>query len=176
VTLTDVQAHLQMTAAANAELQRFIDAAETAIGHLTGPLTATATTERHDGGGSTILLKQPRAISLTSVTYADGTTATLSDFEIEGTVGLLCWKYGTAGVFPGGRRFVTVTYSAGFTTLPADLTHAVKELVRHLWETQRGNTSGRPGFADEPVVIGAAHSWPTRVQELIAPYCPARVG
>lgn len=174
VSLADVQAHLNMTAGANAELQRFIDVAETAIGNLVGPLTAVSTVEKHNGGGNILILRKPRAVSLTSIVYADGTTSTLSDYDLDTETGIVYWNYGTRGWFPSGTRTITVTYQAGWASLPADLVHAVKELVRHLWETQRGSATGaRPGFADTDdvqAVAGDFGSWPPRVRELVDAY------
>ncbi|MGZ4663593.1 MAG: hypothetical protein ACXV5Q_00705 [Frankiaceae bacterium] len=173
VPLAEVKAHLQMDpnrTTNDFELQRFIDAAEAAISHRTGPLAPTETIERHDGGSRQIVLRQPRATALTALTYADGTQATLTDYDLDLGTGILYWSYGTTGYFYAGPREITVTYLAGFDPLPEDLRHAVKELTRHLWETQRGNNSARPGFQDEPPVAGAFSSWPLRVQELVAPY------
>lgn len=177
VTLAEAKTHLNMTGSSNdAELQRFIDVAETAIGNRVGPLTPVSVTEKHNGGASVIVLRQPRAVSLTSVSYADGTTSTLSDYDLDTDTGILYWNYGTAGYFGGPARNVTVTYMAGWASVPEDLRQAVKELVRHLWETQRGANSGaRPGFADtEDVQTGGDFgSWPPRVAQLVAPYvCP----
>lgn len=179
VPLSEIQQHLQMTVGTNDELQRFVDAAETAIGHRVGPLTPESRVEKHPGGGSLIILRSPRAVSLTSIGYADGSTGSLGDFDLDTDTGIIYLAYGSAtGRFPCGygaasSRFVTVTYQAGWETLPEDLRQAVKELVRHLWETQRGaNTGARPGFADTEDVpsVGDFGSWPPRVQQLVEPY------
>lgn len=170
VSLADVKTHLQMTNSTNdTELQRFINVAETAIGHRTGPLTPVEVVEKHDGGSNLIVLRKIPVASLTSAGYADGTDLDTDDLDLDTDTGILRWGYNTAGVFTAGSRYVTVTYQSGYSALPADLAHAVKELVRHLWQTQRGNNAGRPTFDEEPVA-GAFSSWPIRVQELIAPY------
>lgn len=175
VSLTDVKAHLNMTGSGNdTELQRFIDAAETAIGHRVGPLTPESRVEKHNGGSSVIVLRSPRAVSLTSIAYADGSTYSSSDYDLDTDTGVLYLAYGgTYSRYPGGQRNVTVAYQAGWSSLPADLVQAVKELVRHLWETQRGAATGaRPGFADEDsaALAGSFSSWPIRVRELLEPY------
>lgn len=171
VSLPDVKTHLQMTTTANdTELQRFINAAEKAISARVGSLSAVEVVEKHDGGTTRLVLNKTPAISLTSAAYADGTTITVTDLDLDTATGIVHWGYGKAGRFAGGSRFVTITYQSGWSTLPDDLVHAVKELTRHLWDTQRGNNSARPGFADEPPVPGAFSSWPTRVQELVEPY------
>ena len=177
VSLADVKTHLNMTGTANdTELQRFIDVAEAAIGNRVGPLSPTSVTEVHNGGSGTIVLRQPVAASVTSITYTDGAAG--AGYTLDGSTGIV--YYGdNYGAFPGGPRNVTVTYIAGWTTLPADLAHAVKELVRELWETQRGSNQGaRPGFTDteDPDFgTGGLPLFPPRVAQLIAPYIVPRV-
>lgn len=176
VTLADVKTHMNMDSAVNdTELQRFIDVAETAIGTRTGPLTPVSVVEKHNGGGQVLVLRRPRAVSLTSITYADGSTSTLSDYDLDPDTAIIYWNANTLGRFPGCGRNVVVTYQAGFASLPADLVHAVKELVRHLWETQRPNRLLRGASVDD-LVPGAFSSWPIRVQELVAPYVVPLVG
>jgi len=178
VTLADVKAHLNMAGSGNdTELQRFIDVAEAAISNLVGPLTPVTVTEVHNGGRGSIVLRQPVAVSLTSVAYADGSAGS-SSYTLDGTTGIL--YYGDSyGCFPGGPRNVTVTYLAGWASLPADLVHAVKELVRELWETQRGASTGaRPGFTDtqDPTYGGGGLPlMPPRVVQMLEPYIVPKV-
>jgi hypothetical protein len=50
---------------------------------------------------------------------------------------------------------------------------AVKELVRHMWQTQRGPTrrpGSQPSESAANTVPGAAYLLPFRVSELIAPH------
>lgn len=175
VSLNELKQHLNMSLSKTThdeELRRFLAAAETAISHVTGPLTPTPTVEKHHGGAATIILRHPRAVALTSLAYSDGTTTSLDDFDLDTETGIVHWGCGTAGSFPSGVRNVTVSYTAGFSEIPTDLKHAVKELVRHLWETQRGAVT-RPGFTDSEdsaVLAGAFSSLPERVQQLIQPY------
>ena len=177
VSLDDAKAHLQMRTDVNdAELQRFIWAADAAVAQKVGPLAPVTVTERTHGGGTSIVLRQWPVRALTSVTYWDGSTVDVSNLDLDTDAGVLYWQWGTSGYFTAGTRNVTVTYTAGWDQAPADLEQAVLELVRHLWETQRGNnTPARPGFTDEPAVPGAFSSWPVRVQELLAPYIVPRV-
>lgn len=174
VTLAEVKAHLQMASSANdTELQRFINAAEAAITRHVGPLVPlTVTSERRNGGRDKIRLRYPRAVSLTSITYSDGTPTTVGDFDLDKDTGVVYFGP-DPGTFTYGVRNVLVSYVAGFAAIPDDLAHAVKELVRHLWKTQRPNSAGaRPGFEDEDPVVGAFSSWPVRVQEWIEPFEP----
>jgi hypothetical protein len=155
-------------AARDAQLTRFIDAATTAMSHYVGPLIPTVVTRVLDGGGVSLILPDYPVLSLTSAGYADGTSITLDDLDLDTSTGIVHWGYNTAGRFTGGARYVTVTYVAGWQPVPEDLQQAVLELIRHLWDTQRGNKPGRTS-GDEPQP-GAFSTWPPRVQELVAPY------
>ena len=109
------------------------------------------------------------AISLTSVTPVNGTAITLTDLYLNTRGARVTYNSG-AGFY---ARFYDVVYSAGRTTCPADLLEAIEELVRHMWQPQRGPTR-RPG--SEPsegtanTVPGAAYLLPFRVSELIEPH------
>jgi hypothetical protein len=110
------------------------------------------------------------AISLTSVTPRSGTALTLADLYLDTVSGLV--TYNNLGPFVAA--YYDVVYSAGRTTCPNDLLFAAKELVRHLWATQRGGVGRtRP---DAEAVPGAAHLLPYRVSELIAPHVQIGVG
>lgn len=168
LSLALAKTHLNITVSTyDTELQTFIDAAEAAIAQKCGPLAATATTERVRGGVDRLTVNTIPAISLTSVTPVGGSALTVADLMI-GSSGVVEFIHG--GSF--GDDWYDVVYSAG-RTCPADLLMAVKELVRHLWETQRGGSS-RPGSrASESAsntLPGAGYMMPFRVAELIAPY------
>lgn len=174
VTLAAAQLFLNKSAdPTETELQSFIDRAEAILAVRIGPLAATTVTDEwHAGGTSTLVLRKWPVISLTSATYADGTALTLDDLTVDGDTGIVYWGYGTAGVFSSyGSRSVKITYSAGRASLAADLQEAVLELVKHLYESQRGggrtfNTN--PDGALEPVP--SSFLLPYRVQSLIEPY------
>lgn len=63
---------------------------------------------------------------------------------------------------------VTVSYTWGFATVPANIKQALQLLLKHLWTTQRGG--GRKQGAE--IEVGAAYTWPNRVLELAKPYMP----
>lgn len=148
------------------ELQDTIAAAEGILAHYVGPLEPTTYTERLTGSDVVALTHSP-VISLTSVTNYAGTTLTVGDFYIDADAGLV--SYLSTGRTFGSQPY-TVVYQAGWTTVPGDLLQAVKELTRHLWESQRGAPPRFPG-SEEPVNTSAtAYLLPYRVQELIAPY------
>lgn len=165
LTLALAKTHLNITVSTfDAELQTFIDSAEAVIGQHCGPLTSTPTTARVVPHDTRLPLPVTPAIDLTSVTPADGAALTLSDLYLNTAAGVVTYNAGTSFT----ARYYTVVYNAGRSSVPADLLLADKELVRHLWATQRGSTA-RPGPAgsDTP---GAAHMLPFRVSELISPH------
>lgn len=175
LALADVKAHLNITGTANdAELSAFVEAAVAAIGERVGPLEPVARTVRVTASRYGLRVPSPAA-SLTSVTDADGEVLTLADLYLEPASGLVTFNDGRAMV----SRYYTVAYMAGRDPVPADLKLAVKELVRHYWQTQRGPTR-RPGStASETMantVPGAAYALPFRVSELIKPHMPILVG
>jgi hypothetical protein len=169
VALSDAKAFLNITGTgSDNELVRMVDQAEAAIAARVGPLAPVTVTEMHHGGANPIVLRRPPVISVTSV-VADGATTT-SGFDLDSEAGLLFSEsgYGYAGL----PRSVQVTYTAGRSSLPADLEAAVLELVRHLWESQRGSTpvalagAGDDGLRD----TGSGFLLPYRVQSLLEPY------
>lgn len=171
VTLAEAKTHLNITAStSDAELQEFITRAEAAVTSRCGPLTATPTTSRVRGGAPLLALPVAPVITLTSITPVGGSALTVGDYLV--TPG------GNVEALAGGwfsDRWYDVVYSAGRATLPADLKLGVLELVRHLWDTQRGGTSsGRPGSAMSDAVAntlpGAAYLYPFRVEQLLTPY------
>lgn len=170
VTVAEVKTHLNITGgSSDTELQTFLDSAEALISRRVGPLTSTATTYRVDGGTDTLSLPVTPAISLTSVTPVNGTALTLADLDLDTATGLV--RYLAGGTFTAARY--TVVYNAGRASVPDDLKMAVKELVRHLWRTQRGSAV-RPGSSDSDRVPG----WlvPYAVAELLAPHVQAGLG
>jgi hypothetical protein len=171
VDLEDVKAHLNITGDGNdTELQAFIDAAEAAIAAQVGPLEPETRTDRVRSAAGTLVLPVSPVVSMTSVTNADTTEILVDDLYLDTTAAVITYGDGVSWVTPG---FYDVTYVAGRETCPADLLLAIKELVRHLWQTQRGPTS-RPGSrgsdATANTVPGAAYLLPFRVMELLAPH------
>jgi hypothetical protein len=163
--LADAKAYLNITSTtSDAELQTFIDAAEAALVKRCGPLSSLTVTERVKGCAETLLLNKSLALSLTSVTPVNGTALTLSDLYLlpGGVV-----EYAVGSGYFGASRY-DVVYSYGRSSIPNDLMQAIRETVKHLWETQRGG-SRRPGMGDEGP-MGAAYAFTFRILELIEPY------
>jgi len=172
LTIAQAQAHLNLTTAEHdVELQAMIDSSEAVLAKHCGPLTSTVITTRVKGARSTLVLPTTPALSLTSVTPVGGGAAlTLTDLYLDARAGVVTYNNPNS-VF--SSQFYDVVYAAGRTTVPADLLMADKELVRHMWQTQRGPTR-RPGSSPSESMAntlpGAAHALPFRVSELISPH------
>lgn len=166
--LSDAKDHLNIKGSQHdGELLALIDAAEAAIAERVGPLEVTTVTAQVRGGGSSLVLPVAPVVQLTSVTGQDGSTVTVAGLRVGFDAGVVTADAG----FPATSY--DVVYQAGRAELPDDLLLAVKELVRHLWSTQRGPTR-RPGApASEETantVPGAAYLFPFRVEQLLSPH------
>jgi len=170
VSLTDVRSHLNLSGqdvTRDAELTQFLLSATAAIEARVGPLARRPVTEVHNGGVSGILLRQPPALSITSVTE-NGSTVAGSGYTLSPGGGVVTRVNGySRSVWTDGFNNVSITYTAGRTSIPADIRQAVLELVRHLWTTQRGQQGNR---RQDEFIAGQGYSMPNRVLELIAPY------
>lgn len=173
LSLADAKKHLNMSAAVttnDTELQAIIDAAEAAIAAEVGPLEPTTITTRVRANGGVLALPVLPVVDLTTVSGLGVASLTVADLYVDETSGVVSYLNSTSAVTTG---IYDVTYRAGRAECPANLLLAVKELVRHLWEPQRGPTS-RPGSRASDVAAntlpGAGYLMPFRVQELLAPY------
>lgn len=169
LSLDAAKAHLNVTGTKDdIEIAETIDAAEAAITKRVGPLEPTLKTVRVSGGSALVLPTTP-AVSLTSITPVNGAALTLADAYLDSEAGVVLNMWG--GSF--SSIAYDVAYVAGREDCPADLMLAVKELVRHLWKSQRGGAQrpgSQPSDAMSNTLPGAAYAFPFRVEQLIAPY------
>lgn len=188
LTLAEVKEYLNISATtSDTELGKFITRGEAAIANRVGALAPSAQTEAYDGGGSLIKLLCVPVISVASVTESYGpTNRTLAEQPLDGTGGFSAYGYtlekatgvltrrisGIAGAFAPGRRNVTVTYTAGWSTdgtsatLPGDLTDAILAHIKDRWKSQLGG-SARGGQVGEPP---PADRFSPYVEELLVPF------
>lgn len=191
VDLASVKLHLNIPSGdtrQDAELQRFMDAADDLCRDYCGPVLAELHTEWHDGGRPTITLDWQPVASVTSVTeYVAASTWNLTEqpyggpsmdgygYTVDLQLGSVTRRAVGAPVpFPAGRNNVKVVYTSGRGgTAAASVYLGLLELIRHLWQlTQQG---GRPRFgatgsydADGPAVP-TGFALPARVMELWKP-------
>jgi hypothetical protein len=148
ITVAEVKTRLNKTLTVDDdEIQDMIDAAEAEYERLIGPL-AGSVTEKHNGGGTSIVLRSANVSAITAASYADGTTITVADLDLDTSTGIVYWGYNTAGSFTFGSRNVSITYAVG--SLPADHRETIIADVAGYFEvTQRGGGSLRPAFPGE---------------------------
>ena len=160
------------------EIRRFIDAAtdlaEGYVGQVLG--RRTFTDELYDGGTEFIRIRNPKAISITSV-YENGALVSSNAYNLDYT-GQRLYRIGSGtlyatnsyGYWTGGFNNIQITYVAGYVNPPMSAKQGVLEIIRHLWQTQRGaiNVMGRTQTGDE-LYTGSTYSLPRRAMELLDP-------
>lgn len=167
LSVPEAKVHLNIKSGDHdAELETVVSAAQQAIEGEVGPLESTVKTDRARGGATSLILRTAPAISLTSVTPIGGSPLLTADLDLDAWAALVHRVDGMS--FPD--RAYTVVYTAGRAECPEDLLMALKELVRHMWTTQRGG-SQRPGSQPSETLSnslpGSAHTFPFRVEQLL---------
>jgi hypothetical protein len=140
---------------------KFVDIIEREVG--TSFITRTITGERHNGGGSAIVLKRPFARSITSAT--ENGAAVTDELVVEDGV-----LYRLSGGYPvpwrSGILNVSVTYTSGYSsTPPADIKEQALQATRlHLMATAATNwaNSRQTSMSNEQGVIGFVVAGPDR--------------
>jgi len=160
------------------EIRRFIDAAtnlaESYVGQVLGRRTFTS--ELYDGGGEFIRIRNPKAISISSV-YENSALVSSSAYALDYT-GQRLYRIGSGslyatnsyGYWSQGMNNLSITYVAGYTDPPMAAKQGVLEIIRHLWQTQRGgmNVMSRALGGDE-LYQAPTYSLPRRAMELLDP-------
>ena len=160
------------------EVRRFMDAAtdlaETYVGQVLG--RRTFTNELYDGGTEFIRIRNPKAISITSV-YENGASVPSSNYVLDYT-GQRLYRIGSGtlyatnsyGYWTQGMNNIQITYVAGYVNPPMSAKQGVLVIIKHLWETQRGamNVMGRVLGGDE-MYSTPTYSLPRRAMELLDP-------
>ena len=143
ITLAEAKTHLKISVTTYyTQLADFILVAEDCASDvLNGPVSTQSYTDTYDGGNQFgIVLRNRPVISVQSVTMfgvaVDPTNWHLDD---AGVLWYVIGYYAKGGFYTGVGN-VQVSYTAGYSPVPAKLKYGVKEMVRVLWETQRGNS------------------------------------
>lgn len=178
ISLAETKKHLKKDPAKtadDAELLEFITASCAKIVELIGPVAPVTVTEevRTRHRSRTIVLDEHPVIEVTSVVVAGSPTTTIPEADedadtdgwtLDADAGVLkhtwCWPSGT----------IRITYRAGRTPLSGNIRLAALELVKHLWQSIKLNTTGnRPPVAggDQIVIAGTSYALPNRVRELL---------
>lgn len=190
ISLGEVKDYLNIPATdktRDARLLRFIDELGPVIEFITGPIRQRLIqNESYDGQGSFISLRRRPVISVNSVTEYRGPIpypltqiptpdlGTIYSYMFE-PPGRIVRRTVGGGMteFPRGLDSVIVTYTAGFKTVPANVTGAIKELARiHFQTTQQGPPrAGGGGLSEdhEPGQMIMGFFIPNKVREQLQP-------
>ena len=189
VSLGEAKEYLQINTvdrSRDARLLRFIEQLTPVIESITGPVIQQLVSETYDGGGPWIALRHHPILSVNNVTeFRANIPYILQQVETpdQGTIysymfeppGRIVRRTVGGGMtaFPSGSDSVFVTYTAGRSTVPANITQAACELVRvHFQQTQQGRP--RPGTggldSEEPGREIMGFFVPNRVRELLEPH------
>lgn len=181
VSLDEVKAHLNISPTntdLDEEIRRFMDAASDLAENYVGCVLGrqTFTNELYSGNTDIIRLRNPRAISITSV-YENGLLLEPTAYALDPT-GQRLTRITTGalsgpnyfGIWAPGAQNISISYVAGFTNPPPSAKQGVLEIIRHLWQTQRGavNVLTRNQSGDD-FYPTATYSLPRRAMELLDP-------
>lgn len=167
LTLAQARESLNITSVAtDPEILDYVDAATDLIESYVGPMSVKTFTQTLHGG-RTFLLAQTPVVSIVSISgvltgalaYAPaGLTVNPDTGEVRRL---------DRGTF--GDDLYTITYTAGRTVIPPRITQAARVLLQHLWRTQRGSGTARPGAGDaNSDTYAMGFSMPNRVLELLS--------
>lgn len=177
VSLADVKDTLnidQATTTYDEELRVYIAAATRAAeDHRDEILAKRSFTYEGWFNNPCVVLPRVPVISLTSVVAIDtGITVNVGNVHVNQTTGKVTVLRG--GNFTGFLKF---TYTAGYTIVPAAFMLAVRLIIQHLWETQRGpmGASRFAGGLDDAALMrfrSMSIFVPPRAQELLGERMP----
>lgn len=172
VSLAELRTHLRKGSTASDEELRWhalvaTELAEEWLGYVLRRTVVTG--EQHDGGRASVLLLRGPVESVTTVTVA-GTALASTAWRLDKTAGILHHAYGTFG---GSTLDVVVDYVAAPTRGLHRYVQGVREITRHLWDTQRGGSQlPRQQGAGDDWTSESGWSVPRRVMELLGTRAP----
>ena len=154
LSLSDAKAYLGITQSTwDEQLRGMIDAACSAGERYTGRVFGRRdVTVTQNVDGRPVVLSTCPIIAMDSVTV-DGVAV---DYDVDMAAGIVA--------IDAVGESVTVTATVGYLAQPATDVQGVREMVRHLWQTQRGTIRAMAGSDDWSPQM--SFSIPRRVQEL----------
>lgn len=166
LTLAQAREALNLTTTAyDAEVLDYVDAVTDLIEAYIGPVSVQTFTQTLYGD-DTFLLSQLPVVSITSIggTLTGALAYDVTRLTVNPTSGEV--RRIDRGTFGGGPY--TIVYTAGRTVIPPRVLQAARVLLQHLWRTQRGSGTARPGSGDGGTdTFGQSFTMPNRVMELL---------
>ena len=118
--ITNSNADSRLTAILNSVCEYF-------LGKMRAIEEVTYTSELYDGDDTnTLLLKNFPITGFTSL-YINGTLIASGDYVYYASSGIINYKY---GIFDKGWQNISITYKAGYASVPTDIKMAVAEVVQ----------------------------------------------
>lgn len=179
VSLADAKAHLNIASASTThdeELRGWIEAVTHGVEQYAGICARATIVEDHDvqpSGVRLLALRRTPVISLTSATaiLTGGTSYTVADLDVDTRMGIVRRLDGNRLYGP-----LRITYVAGRSVIPANITAAAKIILQHLWRTQYGASragsaiGGGEDFLVTEQVPGFGYAIPNRALQLLEPH------
>lgn len=150
------------------ELRLYLAAATLVIEQLDRTYLPITKTWTCNGACPAILLPDVDIAEIVDVDN-DGATIDAGSYRLDAASGILL-SHPAGSIFPAGQRNLTVTYTVGSGTVPANVRLAARELCRHWW--QRSQQSTRPAFGgvgDTDAVYIAGYAVPNFVVGMLQP-------
>jgi hypothetical protein len=187
LSLSDLRDQLNISVTdttGTAKLRRFLQSATDVVQNITGPILPQPITRQFDGENAFLVLPERWVSSITSVVETRGITNYTPLGHSTDAFGytwdrqtnkIIRRAYGGAvALFPPGLNVVAVSYTAGMTTIPQDVSDATGELIRHWWshgqQPYRGTFQATTGDDDGGTITVMGYAVPNRVNEMLAPY------
>lgn len=170
ISLEDARAHLNITRTVHdEELRPFLEAATEMIEIYTGEVVPrrSVTEFRRVRPTDRLSLFSTPVISLTTVATVDGLTTwnVGTDLHLDPELGLVTVRVGKRPL----AGHLQLVYVAGYLLIPARYTMAGRELVKHLWSSQRGSKGGPRvgGVSVQDLEFAVRQSMPPEVADLL---------
>ncbi|MBK3556299.1 hypothetical protein JHN55_07065 [Streptomyces sp. MBT56] len=172
LSLADAKDHLnQKTAVDNNEVRFWNEATTRCVEHFTGPVIPRTFTEMHrERQQSSLVLLRTPVIAVTAVEQLrpGGPAYDAGDLLVNEDTGRVSLAAG--GYLRGPLRF---TYTAGRTTVAANIQGAARIILQHLWRTQlaqgRGGIAGGTDYSVTEPIPGLGYAIPNRAVQLLEP-------
>lgn len=184
LTLAEARDALNISTGQDTEIALYVTAVSQALDKLCGPIVARAVTENHDGGGYSVWLWEAPALSITSVTEYDNTTAKvltgetntvkastnyiadLTSGRVQRRSNNLCQR------FACGAQNIVVVFQAGRYADTASVDERFKLAAANMltvnWRAEQGaGTDTFGAFNDGEPVFGSTFAVPNKVRELL---------
>ncbi len=168
LTLADARiaiGNLQVSALSDVDLQLYIDAAVALIEDQAGPCQFAQKTYIRDGGTNQITLPERPNMAYDFTVLENGVNVT--DFTVDAYAAILyAGRYSWQRQWYPGWQNIQITMWQGRDVVPRNLTLALRELLRFMW--QIGKQGTRPGRvdADMSATVPMGFILPNRVLQL----------